>query len=116
MILTSSIASQIGLPGTSIYSACKAAVRSMATSFSAELLPRGIRVNSISPGLIETEFGSQMPKEDMDRFAASVAPKIPMGRMGKASEIATVAVFLASSDSSYIAGADLVVDGGWTQV
>ncbi|WMJ68225.1 SDR family oxidoreductase [Stenotrophomonas sp. 24(2023)] len=112
IILNSSIAHLKGLPGMSVYSASKAAVRSFARSWAMELKDRQIRVNVISPGPIDTPFtapASQEWKEMMTRA-------VPLGRFGRADEIATAALFLASPDSSYITGVDLCVDGGLTQV
>ena len=106
-------ANQKGTPGYSVVSATKAALRSLARTFSAELLPSGIRVNALSPGAIETPiFGKLgLPVEPL-----KWAEQIPMKRIGTAEEMAKAALFLASSDSSYIAGAELVADGGRSQI
>ena len=102
-----------GVPGYSVVSATKAAVRSLARTFSAELLPRGIRVNALSPGSIETPiFGKLGLVVEPQKWAEG----IPMKRIGRAEEMAKAALFLASDDSSYMAGAELVVDGGKTQI
>ena len=86
----------------------------MARSFSAELLPRGIRVNVISPGPIETPiFGKLgLPPEALDAMAGQMLGMVPMGRFGKPEEIARAALFLASEDSAYMAGQEIVIDGG----
>ena len=118
IILTSSALNQMGWPGTSVYSATKAAVRSLARSFSADLLPRGIRVNTLSPGPIETPIFERLglPPEELTGFKAQVTDQHPMKRFGRPEEMASVAVFLASDDSTYVVGADLVADGGMSQL
>ncbi len=118
VILISSIANANGSPKFSVYAATKAAVRSLARSFSAELLPRGIRVNTLSPGPIATPIFGRMnlSGEEQRKFKEQVTAHHPMGRFGQPEEVARAAVFLASSDSSYIAGAELVVDGGMSQL
>ncbi len=118
VILNSSVANQIGLAGLSVYNATKAAVRSLARTFSAELLPRGIRVNTLSPGAIETPLFGRMglSPEALEDFAKNISSQIPMKRIGRADEMAKAALFLASTDSSYVAGSELVADGGMTQI
>jgi len=111
IILNSSIAGVKGFPGTTVYSASKAAVRSFARTWTAELKGR-IRVNVISPGPIDTAIFDGVPQEMKDGFASIV----PMGRMGKPGEIASVALFLASDDSIFVTGIELFVDGGAAQV
>lgn len=112
IILNSSIAHLKGMPGGSVYSASKAAVRAFARGWTMELKERNIRVNVISPGPIETPFTAPAPQEWKDKMTAGV----PLGRFGRPREIATAALFLASDDSSYVTGMDLCVDGGFTQV
>lgn len=112
IILNSSTAGVKGFPGTSVYSASKAAVRSFARTWTGELKGR-IRVNVISPGTIDTPMLDGVMSEQMKDGFASI---IPMGRIGKPSEIATAALFLASDDSSFVTGIDLFVDGGMAQV
>jgi NAD(P)-dependent dehydrogenase (short-subunit alcohol dehydrogenase family) len=118
IILNTSISAETGMPAASIYSATKAALRSLARTASADLVSRGIRVNAVSPGPIETPiFGKLgLPAEAIEGFAASVKSQNPLGRFGQAREIATAALFLASDDSSYMVGAEIVVDGGRTQL
>ena len=118
IILTSSTANSIGMPGMAVYGATKAAVRSLARTLSAELLPRGIRVNTLSPGAIETPIWGRtgLQQEELDQMASELGSQIPMGRFGTSDEMAKAALFLASDDSSYVAGAELVVDGGLTQI
>ncbi len=118
VILNASVVAQSGLPNTSIYSATKAAVRSLGRTLAAELSPRGIRVNVVSPGLIETPFWGKvgLSRDEIDAFGAQVVQQTPLGRPGKPEEIAGAVAFLASDDASYFTGADLVADGGMIQV
>jgi NAD(P)-dependent dehydrogenase (short-subunit alcohol dehydrogenase family) len=112
IILTGSIASVKGIPAFGIYCASKAAIRSFVRTWTLELKNRKIRANVISPGTIDTPILAPLPKEAIAQIVAS----IPMGRMGSADEIAKVAVFLASDDSSFVTGIELFVDGGTAQV
>ncbi|MFT5088873.1 MAG: NAD(P)-dependent dehydrogenase (short-subunit alcohol dehydrogenase family) [Planctomycetota bacterium] len=118
VVLTSSAVNQMGMPNTSVYSATKAAVRSLARTLSAELVGRGIRVNVLSPGPIETPiFGKLgLPQEALDGFAADMTEQVPLKRFGQPEEMASAALFLASEDSSYVVGIDLVADGGISQL
>jgi NAD(P)-dependent dehydrogenase (short-subunit alcohol dehydrogenase family) len=111
IILNSSIAGVKGFPGTTVYSASKAAVRAFARTWTTELKGK-VRVNVISPGTIDTAIFDGAPQEMKDGFVSI----IPMGRMGKPREIAAVALFLASDESSFITGIELFVDGGTAQV
>jgi NAD(P)-dependent dehydrogenase (short-subunit alcohol dehydrogenase family) len=118
IILTSSIAGLLGTAGMSIYSATKAAVRSFARTLTSELKGRGIRVNSLSPGPTETPIAGKMglsPKM-VEEMGAFIVSQVPMARQGKAEETAKAALFLASSDSSFVTGIDLCVDGGMSHV
>ena len=112
VIITSGTNKQGYAPGA-VYAASKAAARSLARSLSAALLPRGIRVNAISPGLIDTPLTAELMSE---RFREAVVKAIPMRRSGRPEEIAKAALFLASDDSSYIVGVELDVDGGIIQL
>ncbi len=118
IIFTTSTADQKGFPNTSVYSASKAAVRNLARTLSAELLPRGIRVNSIAPGPIETPIFDKLgfPQEAVVDVKEQFTSMIPMKRMGTAEEIAKGALYLASDDSSYVAGIDLSIDGGAAKI
>ena len=113
IVLISSGSNQNAPPGMSVYAASKAAVRSLARTFSRELLRRQIRVNALSPGLIETP--SEGAGEINERFPDLIRA-IPMRRVGQPAEMAKAALFLASDDSSYIAGTELVADGGFSQL
>lgn len=118
IILTSSIAGIKGMPAHDTYSAAKAAVRSLARTWTVELKGRGIRVNAISPGAIDTpiidsQVSSAAEAEDLRaKFAAAT----PLGRIGRPEEVASAVLFLASDDSSFVAGIDLFVDGGIAQI
>jgi NAD(P)-dependent dehydrogenase (short-subunit alcohol dehydrogenase family) len=114
IVLISSIAAFKGIPKYTSYSATKAAVRSFVRTWTAELKDRGIRVNAISPGAIDTPIidAQSATKEGADAIRASFKAATPLSRLGRPEEIAAAALFLASDESSYVAGADLVVDGG----
>jgi NAD(P)-dependent dehydrogenase (short-subunit alcohol dehydrogenase family) len=118
IILNTSIVSTKGEANASVYSSTKAALRSMARTAARELLGRGIRVNAVAPGPIETPiFGKTgLPQEVLDEFAKHLIETVPMKRLGKPEEIAGAVAFLASSDASYITGVELNVDGGMGQL
>lgn len=118
IVLNSSVVNSKGSPGTSVYSASKAAVRSLARTFAAELVDRGIRVNVVSPGPIYTPIlgKSGMPQAAQDAFAEGIKARVPMKRFGTPEEIGHAVLFLASSEASYITGVDLNVDGGIGQI
>ncbi len=118
ILLTASAVHEKGFPTGSVYFATKAAVRSLARTFAAELAPRGIRVNSLSPGLVPTPFVGKMgmPADVLEGFSAQVTGLTPLGRTGTPEEIGGAAVFLASGEASYVTGADLTVDGGFMNV
>jgi NAD(P)-dependent dehydrogenase (short-subunit alcohol dehydrogenase family) len=118
IILNSSIANTKGMAGFAVYSATKSAVRSFARTWTSELKDRKIRVNAISPGPIETPIFGKMglSAEQLDGFDEHVSSQIPLGRFGRPEEIAKAALFLASDDSSFVAGVDLYVDGGMVAV
>lgn len=118
VILNASAVNGKGLAGASVYSATKAAVRSFARSLAAELSPRGVRVNAISPGYVPTPIQGKMglSPEQIDEFETGITQTLPLRRAGRSDEIASAVVFLASGDSSYVTGADLTVDGGFMNV
>lgn len=115
VVLTTSIANQAGWDALSVYSASKAALRSMARTLSRELLPRGIRVNAISPGSIDTGKLEKEVPEKAARLRAEFTASSPMKRWGRAQEFAPAVAFLAF-DATYVAGIELVVDGGESQL
>jgi NAD(P)-dependent dehydrogenase (short-subunit alcohol dehydrogenase family) len=114
VILTSTTLTEQGAAGMSVYAASKAAVTSLGRSLAAELVGQGVRVNVISPGPIETPIYGKLglPQESVREMAAQILAKVPVGRFGQADEVAKAALFLASEDSSYILGENLLVDGG----
>ncbi|OGT82846.1 MAG: hypothetical protein A3H91_11420 [Gammaproteobacteria bacterium RIFCSPLOWO2_02_FULL_61_13] len=115
IVLNASVAHAMGIPNASVYSASKAAIRSLARSLAAELVGRGIRVNSISPGAIETPIlgRSGLNEEQQSAVRKSFTDNVPMQRFGTADEAANAVLFLASDEASYITGIDMLVDGGW---
>jgi NAD(P)-dependent dehydrogenase (short-subunit alcohol dehydrogenase family) len=112
IILIASVAGSKGFEGGSVYSATKAAIRSLARSWTVDLKNRKIRVNAISPGVIETPMSAEL-SEQLKTILVSM---VPLGRMGRPDEIAKAVAFLASNDSSYITGIELFVDGGIAQI
>lgn len=118
IILNASIVSIKGMPGFGIYSAVKAAVRSLARTWTNELKDRQIRVNAVSPGPIDTPGVDGLAKneEEAKQLKAGLVSQVPLGRMGQPDEIAKAVVFLASEDASFVAGVELFVDGGMVQV
>lgn len=124
VILNTAWLNQVGVPGRAALSASKAAVRSFARTFSAELRSRQIRVNAVSPGLIETPIlrgvgQSEHPGQTEEQFRAylaGAAQLIPIGRLGRPEEVASAVLFLASDASSYMLGSELVVDGGFAEL
>lgn len=118
IILNTSWLNQVGTPGRAILSASKAAVRSFARTMSAELLDRRIRVNAVSPGSIETPIhrGKDQTEEEFRAYVERVGTQVPLGRMGRPEEIAAAVLFLASDASSYMLGAEMVIDGGRSEL
>jgi len=119
IVLTSSVSNIMGLPAFSAYAASKAAVRSFARAWTLELMDRKIRVNSMSPGPIDTPAlatTTGLTPEQAEQAAAQFSSQIPMGRRGEPEEVAAAVTFLASDESSFITGVDLAVDGGMAQV
>jgi NAD(P)-dependent dehydrogenase (short-subunit alcohol dehydrogenase family) len=116
IILTSSVVGSKGLPAVSVYSATKAALRSFARTWTTDLRERQIRVNVVSPGTIDTPGLRQLRRVDGEGLNALYGERVPLGRIGRSDEIAAAVVFLASSESSYVAGSELFVDGGMAQV
>lgn len=119
IVVTGSIASIQGVPAFSVYAATKAALRSFARTWAADLKGRNIRVNVVAPGVVVTPAYKnelKMTDEQIEAYCKEVAETTPLGRVGEADEIAKAVSFLASDDASYITGVELFVDGGRVQV
>jgi len=116
IILTSSVVGSKGFANRSVYSATKAVLRSFARTWTADLKSRKIRVNVVSPGTIDTPGLRELAQTDGQGLNALFRDRIPLGRVGRPEEIASAVSFLASDDSSYVAGSELFVDGGLAQV
>ncbi len=112
VVLIGSVAGNVGTEGYSVYGATKAGVRALARTWTTELAPRGIRVNVVSPGPTDTAMFESLP----DGVRTELATTIPLGRLGRPDDVAAAALFLASAESSFIAGVELCVDGGLSQV
>lgn len=114
VIVTTSITNRLGSPHFSVYAASKAALRSLVQAFALELAGRGVRVNAISPGPIDTPIYERvgLPDAVVQGIKGEIARKSPSGRFGTPEEVAQVALFLASDDSRYLVGEEIVVDGG----
>ena len=106
------------MANSSVYAASKAALLSLARTLSAELVGRNIRVNAISPGPVTTPIFGRMGlgAEALEQIRQSIASQVPMKRFGRPEEIAKAALFLASSDSSFLLGSEIVADGGMSQL
>lgn len=118
IILNTSINAHIGMPNSSVYAASKAALITLARTLSAELVGRGIRVNAVSPGPVTTPIYGRLglSPEVLDETAKNILAQIPMKRFGRPEEIAKTVLFLASSDSSFLLGTEIVADGGMSQL
>jgi NAD(P)-dependent dehydrogenase (short-subunit alcohol dehydrogenase family) len=118
IVLTTSVVDEKGFANSSIYSASKAALRSLARTFSTELLPKGIRVNAVSPGPIATPIFAKtgMDAAGMEAFERWAVELVPMKRLGRSEEVARAVLFLASEEASFINGEELAVDGGLSHV
>jgi NAD(P)-dependent dehydrogenase (short-subunit alcohol dehydrogenase family) len=114
IVLNGSINAHIGMPNSSVYAASKAAFISFSRTLSAELLSRGVRINTVSPGPVQTPLYGKLGFSDaqLQEVASSIQGQIPAGRFGAPSEIAKAVVFLASDESTFTVGAELVIDGG----
>lgn len=114
IVLNSSINAHIGMPTSSVYAASKAGLISLARTLSGELIGRGIRVNTVSPGPVSTPLYGKLglSEEDLKKTAGAILSQVPAGRFGDPSEIAKAVVFLASDEASFTVGAELIIDGG----
>ena len=118
IVLNGSVNAHIGMAGSSIYAASKAALMSLARTLSTELLSKGIRVNVVSPGPISTPLYGRLglSEEDLAVTAADIQSQIPLGRFGEPAEVVSAVLYLASPESSFVVGSELVVDGGMTRL
>jgi len=118
IVLNASIVAYVGMPNSSVYAASKAALITLARTISAELVGRGIRVNVVSPGPVSTPILGRMgmPPEVLEETAKSIQAQVPMKRFGRPEEIAKTVLFLASEDSSFLLGTEIVADGGMSQL
>ena len=118
VILNGSVMAHQGGAGSTVYAATKAAVRSLARTFAAELAPRGVRVNALSPGPVQTPLYGKLglPDDALRAMGAAIAQRTPLGRFGRPEELAEAVLFLASERASFMTGAELCVDGGFAQV
>ena len=118
IVINGSINAHIGMPNSSVYAASKAALISLARTLSAELLPRGARVNVVSPGPIETPLYGKlgMDPETLASTAAAIQGQIPLGRFGTAEELASTVLHLSAKESAFIVGSELIIDGGMSNL
>jgi NAD(P)-dependent dehydrogenase (short-subunit alcohol dehydrogenase family) len=118
VIVTASSLTEKGMPGMGVYAATKAALRSLVRTLAAELVDRKVRVNALSPGPTETPIYDKigLPEDELQAMATQITEEIPMHRFGDPTEIAQAALFLASDDSAFMLGDELVVDGGHSTV
>ncbi len=118
IVLNGSINARIGMPNSSVYAASKAALISLAKTLSAELLPRGVRVNVVSPGPISTPLYGKlgMDAAALEATAAQIQSQVPLGRFGEAREVAATVLHLAAPESAFIVGTEIIIDGGMSQL
>ncbi|WP_266170515.1 SDR family oxidoreductase [Dyella subtropica] len=118
LVINGSINAHIGMPGSSVYAASKAAVISLAKTLSAELLSRGARVNVVSPGPVETPLYGKLGLDEasLKATAAQIQAQVPLGRFGKPAEIASTVLHLSSPESAFIVGTEIIADGGMSQL
>ena len=118
VVLNTSINAHIGMPSSSVYAASKAGLISLARTMSGELIGRGIRVNAVSPGPVTTPIYGKlgMDADALQQMVASIRAQIPAGRFGEPREIAKAIVFLASDESTFTVGSELIIDGGMSAI
>ena len=116
IIFNTSVNAHIGMAGASVYSASKAALLSLTRNLAAELLPRKIRVNSVSPGPVVTPFHTTdklgLTQEQLQQMGEGIVSQVPIGRFGTMEELAKIVAFFASDDSTFLLGSELIADGG----
>lgn len=116
IVFNTSINAHIGMAGASVYAASKAALLSLTKNLAVELLPRKIRVNSVSPGPVVTPFHSTeklgLTQDQLQQMGEAIVEKVPIGRFGTMEELAKVVTFFASDDSTFLLGSELIADGG----
>jgi NAD(P)-dependent dehydrogenase (short-subunit alcohol dehydrogenase family) len=118
IVLNGSINARIGMPNSSVYAASKAALISLARTLSGELVARGVRVNVVSPGPVETAFYGKLglPADALKGMAEQIQAQIPIGRFGRSEEIAATVLHLAAPESAFIVGTEIIADGGMTEL
>jgi len=118
VVLNASISAHMGRPGSSVYGASKAAVISMAKTLAADLIGRGVRVNVVSPGPVATPIFDRMglPEDQARQMKEQITQRVPLGRFGRPEEVAAAVLYLCSSESAFIVGSELVIDGGMMQL
>ena len=118
VVLNASINAHLGMPNSSVYGASKAAVVNLAKTLSGDLLPRGVRVNVVSPGPVTTPIFDRMglSKDEARQMKERIADRVPLKRFGDPDEIAAAVLYLCSPESAFVVGTELVVDGGMIQI
>jgi len=118
IILNGSVNAHIGMPSSSVYAASKAALVSLAKTLSTELLPRGVRVNVVSPGPVTTPIYERLglPADQLDAMVGAIREQIPLKRFGTPNEVAGAVLYLSSPEAAFIVGTELIVDGGMIQL
>jgi NAD(P)-dependent dehydrogenase (short-subunit alcohol dehydrogenase family) len=118
VVLNASVNAHLGMPGSSVYGASKAAVVNMAKTLSGDLLARGVRVNVVSPGPITTPILDRMglPEKESRQLKEQITTRVPLKRFGHPDEIASAVLYLCSPESAYVVGTELVIDGGMIQL
>ena len=118
VVLNASINAHIGLPGSSVYGASKAAVVNLAKTLSIDLLARGVRVNVVSPGPVTTPILDRMglPEKETRELKERITAQVPLKRFGHPDEIAAAVLYLSSNESAFVVGTELVIDGGYIQL